>query len=278
MYLIVTSAEDAASMNIRDKLLGMADWQEVGEFDGSAVLRHGDYDMILIREIHLYQENLDRRVRDEIGNSYDCFIFASRHRSQSGIRTLTVHPLGNYGSADFGGKPGTVVPTHPRLMTNALLLLSEYASDLDFQISFEATHHGPYLETSTFFIEIGSDETAWPEPEPARRIARVLLDLPGSDITGDDDIVIGVGGGHYTPRHTDLVRRMKASVGHIIPNHAIEYLDSDMISQIKEKTGDASMVYFHKKFARAHVRKEIETLFVEQGIRLIRSSDLKDRT
>ncbi len=277
MYLIVTSAEDIASMNIRDKLLNMADWQEAGEFDGSAILEHDVYHMILIQEIHLYWENIDKAVEKATGNTYECFIFASRHRSQSGLRTLTVHALGNYGSADFGGKPGTLVPAHPKLMTKALLLLKEYASDLDFQISFETTHHGPYLDTPTIFIEIGSDENAWPEPEPARRIARVILELADSNITDDDDIVIGVGGGHYAPRHTDFIVRMKASVGHMIPNYAIEYLDSQMISQVKEKSQNASMVYFHKKSVKAAKKRELEELFAEHGIRSVRSPDLKSR-
>ena len=220
MYLIVTSAEDVASMNIRDKLQDMADWQEVGEFDGSPVLAHKEYHMILIQEIHLYWENLDLEIEKETGMTYECFIFASRHRSKTGLRTLTVHALGNYGNADFGGQPGTIVQTNPKLMTKALLLLRNEAVDLDFQISFETTHHGPYLDTPTFFIEIGSDENAWSEPEPARRIARVILELADSNITDDDDIVIGVGGGHYAPRHTDLVGRMKASVGHMVQNQA----------------------------------------------------------
>ena len=264
-------------MNIRDKLLDMADWQDAGEFDGSPVLAHGKYHMILIQEIHLYWENIDRAVEEATGNTYECFIFASRHRSQSGLRTLTVHALGNYGNADFGGQPGALVPTHPKLMTKALLLLKEKASDLDFEISFETTHHGPYLNTPTFFIEIGSDETAWPEPEPAKRIAQVILELAESKITDEDDIVIGVGGGHYAPRHTDFIIRMKASVGHMIPNYAVEYLDSQMIAQVKEKSQGASMVYFHKKFAGGAIRKELEALFAEQGIRLVRSSDLKPR-
>ncbi|MCK5024049.1 MAG: D-aminoacyl-tRNA deacylase [Thermoplasmata archaeon] len=277
MYLIITSAEDTASMNIRDKLLNMADWQEVGTFDGSAILEHDVYHMILIQDIHLYWEDPDKAVEKATGRKYECFIFASRHRSQSGLRTLTVHALGNYGNADFGGKPGTLVPVHPKLMTKALLLLKEYASDLDFQISFETTHHGPYLNTPTFFIEIGSDENAWPEEEPAVRIAQVILELADSSLTDDDDIVIGVGGGHYAPRHTDLVERMKASIGHMIPNYAIEHLDSQMIAQVKEKSQGASMVYFHKKSLKAAKKRELEELFAEHEIRSVRSPDLKSR-
>ena len=274
--MIVTSAEDVASMNIRNKLLNLEDWKEVGSFDGSAVLEHGQYHMILIQEIHLYWEELDKAVEADTGNTYDCFIFASRHRSKTGLRTLTVHPLGNYGCADFGGRPDTVVPAHPRLMTNALLLLKEKASDLDFEISFEVSHHGPYLSTPTFFIEIGSDESAWPEEEPARRIAQVLMELPDSNLTSQDEIVIGVGGGHYAPRHTDLVFRMKASIGHMVPNYALEHLDEQMVSQLKEKCG-AEKVYFHKKFAKAAVRDRVKELFSQQGINSVRSKDLEPR-
>jgi len=277
MYLIVTSAEDAASMNIRDKLLNMVNWQEVGKFDNSEVLEHGNYHMILIQDIHLYWENIDKAVEKATGNTYECFIFASRHRSQSGLRTLTVHALGNYGSADFGGQSGMIVPTHPRLMTKALLLLKKHASDLEFEISFETTHHGPYLETPTFFIEIGSDESAWPEEEPAGKIAQVILELDESKITDEDDIVIGVGGGHYAPRHTDFVVRMKASVGHMVPNYAIEHIDRQMITQIKEKSQGAGMVYFHKKSVKAEKKRELEALFAEHEIRSVRSPDLNPR-
>ena len=277
MYLVVTSEEDVASMNIRDKLLGMVEWKPVGEFDGSPVLEQGNYHMVLIKDIHLYWENIDKAVKEEIGITYECFIFASRHRSESGLRTLTVHPLGNYGSADYGGSSGKVVPTHPRLMTKALLLLRKYAADLDFNISFETTHHGPYLDTPTFFTEIGSDEKAWPEVEPAKAIASVILDLDKKDITEKDEVGIGVGGGHYAPRHTDFVERMRASIGHMVPNYALEHLDSEMIAQIIKNTKECEFVYFHKKAMKKPRQRELETLFAEHGIRSVRSKDLISR-
>ncbi len=276
MHLIVTSAEDIASMNIREKILDMAPWKETGLFDGSPVLSNGQYQMVLIQDIHLYWDNLDTAVMDATGMNYDTVIFASRHRSKSGLRTLTVHPLGNYGPADFGGKPETIVPPNPRLMTAALLLLQEKAGDLDFEISFEVTHHGPYLETPTFFIEIGSNEAAWPEPEPARRIASVLLELPESKTTHEDDIVLGVGGGHYAPRHTDFINRNKASMSHMVPNYALKHLNDDMVSQLKKKTG-AEKVYFHKKYANAETRKRVGELLASHGFEAVRSRDMRPR-
>ncbi len=278
MHLIVTSAEDVASMNIRSRLLEMADWKESGEFEGSAVLTHGNYQMILIKDIHLHREYLDRDVENVLGKRYDTFVFASRHRSESGLRTLTVHALGNYGNADFGGQPGKLVLTNPRLGTQALLLLRRYGDGLGFGISFEASHHGPYLETPTFFIEIGSGPDAWPEPEPAKAIARAILDLEKEDITGDDSIGIGFGGGHYAPRHTDVAERMKISMGHIVPDHAIGRVDGPMLDQIIEKTPGVSVAYFHKKAVRNPRKAELVAMLEERGVRAVRSSDLEPRT
>jgi len=278
MHLIVTSAEDIASMNIRARLLEMAAWTESGQFEGSAVLAHGNYQMILITDIHLHRENLDRDVEKVLGKKYDTFVFASRHRSESGLRTLTVHALGNYGDADFGGRPGKLVPTNPKLMTQALLLLKKHGEGLGFGISFETTHHGPNLETPTFFIEIGSGPDAWPEPEPAKAIARVLLGLDKADITGDDTIGLGFGGGHYAPRHTDVVERMKISMGHMVPDYAIDRVDGPMLDQIIEKTPGVSVAYFHKKAVKQPKRGELEAMLGERGIRVVRSEELVPRS
>jgi D-aminoacyl-tRNA deacylase len=277
MHLIVTSAEDIASMNIRDKLLSMASWKESGTFEGAPLFRHGNLDMILIRDIHLNREYLDKDVKKATGNRYDTFIFASRHRSESGLRTLTVHALGNYGNADFGGQPGKLVPTNPRLMTQALLLLKKYGANLGFGISFETTHHGPYLETPTFFIEIGSGPDAWSEPEPAKAIAQVLLELDNDGITRYDAIGIGFGGGHYAPRHTDVVERMKISMGHMVPDYALEHLDEGMIDQAIERTPGASVAYFHKKAVKSVRKKELEALLSDRGIKIVKSADLLPR-
>lgn len=277
MHLIVTSAEDVASMNIRDKLLNLTSWKESGNFEDSPILRHGNHDMVLIQDIHLHREHLDRDVEKATGNRYDTFIFASRHRSESGLRTLTVHALGNYGNADFGGQPGRLVPTNPRLMTQALLLLKKHGANMGFGISFETTHHGPYLETPTFFIEIGSGPDAWPEPEPAKAIARVLLELDNENITGNDAIGIGFGGGHYAPRHTDVVERMKISMGHMVPDYALEFLDEKMLDQAIERTPGATVAYFHKKAVKSVRKKELEGWLSDRGIRTVRSADLEPR-
>ena len=162
-------------------------------------------------------------------------------------------------------------------MAQALLLLAKHGKSLDFGISFETTHHGPYLETPTFFIEIGSGPEAWPEPEPAEAIARVLLDLEREEITAHDAIGIGFGGGHYAPRHTDVVRRMRISMGHMVPDYALERVDGPMLDHLIERTPGVSVAYFHKKAVKGPRKKELEYLLAERGIRSVRSVNLEPR-
>lgn len=279
--IILTSAEDIASMNIREHLLSARDWAEKGIFEGNPVFGHGSFTMIKINEIHLYFDNMDQKVKRQLGFEPDLIVVASRHKSAAGVRTLTVHPLGNWGTADFGGRPGTLVPTAPRQMTHALNLLKKKAGHLDFQITFEATHHGPYLETPLFFIEIGSDESAWPEKEPAKAISEVILSLDtaksGPISTADDMICIGIGGGHYMPRISEVAETHKMSFGHMVPAYALEYIDEAMIRQAMERTPGVEHVYFHRKGMSKPRHRELRELCEGIGLMPVSSKDVEER-
>ena len=281
--VILTSKEDIASMNIRDHLLKMRDWKEIGIFDKNPALGSGPFTMILINEIHLYFDNIGRKVSRQLGFEPELIVVASRHKSQMGLRTLTVHPLGNWGNADFGGKPGTLVPTAPREMTHAHNLLKKKARHLDFKVTFEATHHGPYLKTPLFFIEIGSDENAWYEKEPAKIIADVILSLDRSSsetkpiLTADDIICIGIGGGHYMPRISEVAETHKMSFGHMIPGYALEHIDEAMIRQAMKKTPGVSHVYFHRKGMSKPRHRELRSLCEEIGLMPVSSKDVEER-
>jgi len=189
--LFICSEQDAASVNVRGKLLAKADWREGEAFEGIPTYSLGDIRLLTIRHEHLYRDNIDNDAADFFGERPDVVIYLSRHRSESMHRSLTVHPIGNYRQADFGGRPATLVYSAPAEMTAAMRLLKEKAARLDYATSFEATHHGPYLETPTFFIESGSDETAWKDENAAEAIAEALLEMhPATGRVG-----IGVGGG-----------------------------------------------------------------------------------
>jgi len=269
--LIVTSSEDPASMNIRARLLEMSGWTEKGEFASHPVLVKEDFRMVQVDRIHLEEDYIDDRVARETHDSVEVVIFASRHRAESRIPTLTVHPIGNYSSADFGGKPGTLCRSSPQLMTSALRGLVARAKGLGFNVSFETTHHGPIVNSPAFYIEIGSYEELWGREDAAEAIAETIMSVRNESYPA----VLGVGGGHYAPRYTEITLSRKASFGHMAANYALESLDSSMIQQMATKSDGARKVYFHKKSMPKPAYRELRERFASCGVEEISSEDLE---
>ncbi|HWH08205.1 MAG TPA: D-aminoacyl-tRNA deacylase, partial [Candidatus Thermoplasmatota archaeon] len=172
--LVLVSRADPASLTIRDALLAMREWREVGAFHGLPVRASGDFLMAEVEPLHLECDLVDRALR-AAGFAFDAVLFASKHRAESGKPALTVHPIGNYGAAEHGGLPGRLVPAPPVLVARILRRLHAEAQGTRHQATLEATHHGPYLETPACFVEIGTDEAAWRDPALGAKVARAIL-------------------------------------------------------------------------------------------------------
>ncbi|MCJ7489688.1 MAG: transposase [Thermoplasmata archaeon] len=269
MKLIVTSSEDTASMNIRERLLDLKDWMEDGRFAGHPALVADDFLMVHVDRIHLDEDHIDGRVGSELGKSISTTIFASRHKSESKIPTLTVHPVGNFSKAEFGGVDGTLSPASPQLMTEALRTLARNAEDLDFKVSFETTHHGPLTDGPAFYIEIGSHDELWTRQDAGAAIAKTILEAEDKEYP----ILTCVGGGHYAPRFTDLALSRKIAVGHMAANYALDALDERNILQMSEMSGSTKKVYFHRKSMPKPVYKNLVERFASFGIEEVRSDD-----
>jgi len=269
--LILTSSEDNASMNIRARLLEKPGWSESGAFEVHPVLVNGDFLMVQVDRIHLDEDYVDDRVSQALGVAVDVIIFASRHRAESRIPTLTVHPIGNYTSADFGGKPATLCRTSPHLMTSALRALANNAKGLGFNVSFETTHHGPSVNSPAFYIEIGSYEELWGREDAAQAIAESIMSVKDQG----HPVVVCVGGGHYAPRFTEIAITRKVSIGHMAANYALEGLNDDMIRQMAEKSAGATKVYFHKKGMPKPAYRQLRERFASCGLEEISSDDLE---
>ena len=182
-----------------------------------------------------------------------------------------VHPIGNFGEAEFGGKPKTLVPSSPHLMTQALRILRDKARDMDYAVSFEATHHGPFLSTPTFFIEIGSQESSWRDEEAGKVIAETILETHATDYP----VAIGVGGGHYVPRITDVALDRKISFGHMVPTYALSYFTTEMAEEAVRQSMDADIEYFHKKHLRGGQYTKWKGVFSDMGCEPKRTADLE---
>ena len=267
----MTSSEDPASMNIRRRLEGMRDWREEGSFSGHPVLVSDDLLMVRVDRIHLEEDHIDGRVRSELGADVDVTVFASRHSSESGIPTLTVHPVGNYSTADFGGEAGVLSPSSPHIMTSALRELAARGGGLGFDISFETTHHGPITDGPAFYIEIGSDERNWGREDAAEAIAGSILSARAVNAP----VVVCVGGGHYAPRFTEMALSRKVSVGHMAANYALDSLDEGMIGQMVSKSAGAAKVYFHRKGMPKPAYRELRERFAACGMEEVSSGDFE---
>jgi len=269
--LIVTSSEDSASMNIRERLQEMRDWREEGTFSGHPVLATDDHLMVRVDRIHLEEDHIDGRVAEELGTRPSTTVFASRHRSESRIPTLTVHPMGNFSTADYGGVERTLSPSSPQLMTEALRRLASNADGLDFKVSFETTHHGPLTDGPAFYIEIGSYGEMWTRRDAAEAIAKTILETEGTEYP----VAICAGGGHYAPRFTDIALTKRVAIGHMAANYALDSLDDAAILRMSERSDNAKMVYFHRKSMSKPVYRELVGRFASLGIQEISSNDLQ---
>ncbi|MDD1772845.1 MAG: hypothetical protein LUQ09_07985 [Methanomassiliicoccales archaeon] len=275
MRLLVASTPDLASMNLKERLLEAAEWTARGQFQGRPFLVHDDLCMVTTDVLHLHLDHFDRQVMEGTGTDIEDVVFLSKHRAASGTPTLTVHPIGNYGKADYGGREGTLTPSSPAFLSGMLREISRTAKGLPFQVSYEVTHHGPFLDRPTSFVEIGSDETNWGNEGAAKALAEALLHFR----PGKGPVVIGVGGGHYAPRFTEVTLAKEVSFGHMVPKHVLDAGDDEHALSCIQKAMKASgtdAAYLHKKsFSKPDARRYRE-MIESAGYRILESSDLKD--
>ncbi len=257
-------------MSQQRALLALATWEEAPAFEGRAAYRRGNALLVTIPESHLYRDHLDRDLARAYGAAPELLVYLSKHRSESRTPSLTVHPIGNPKAAEFGGRPGALVPAAPHWMTAALRRLRVEARELSYEVTFESTHHGPYLETPTFYIEQGSTGKEWSDPDAAAAIARTLLDLEPID----GPVAVGFGGGHYAPRHTEVALARRVAFGHLIPGHALEGLPDSVLAQAVTRTPGATLAYLHRKSLGKPETRTLEARLAALGLRVVHEADL----
>ena len=280
MNLIIASEADPASINLRDRLLEKAEWKEEGEFEGQQIWHlsknYGDFclagtRLITIDKLHIHAERIDQKWFEETNIKIESIVFLSRHRAASGRPSLTVHPVGNWGKADYGGLPGEVSGASPVWMTG--LLLNIYANRLPgYDVCFEATHHGPLVETPTMFLEIGSSENQWELKEPAEALVKSLLELePAKGIK-----VVGIGGGHYTPRFTQATLSHQVCLGHMVANYGVPSLTPEILNNAIKASG-ADGIYFHRKGMKKPDYRKWKDYAEKEGIKIFSQADYEKR-
>lgn len=246
-----------------------------------------DIFLISIQDRKITHENLDVEVENELGISPTLAIFISRHTSKTGEPTLTVHPIGNYGKAEFGGKAEALVESSPKVMTKLLRNLNKNAKQkkIYHKVCFEVTHHGPYLNVPTLFIEVGSTIEEWKKQKPAKIVAQAINDLLENkyhekDFSNEIPVLIGIGGGHYAPRFSDVALEKNTAFGHMIPNYQIVSgnLNDEIIKKTINATPNFSGMYIHKKSMKKSQVSHLKKWFNKREIAVISSKELSNLT
>ena len=119
------------------------------------------------------------------------------------------------------------------------------------------------------------DSVSLGDKDAARAVAQALLEVQEVSYPR----AVGVGGGHYAPRFTEVSLARKISFGHMLPGYAMDLNDpaslSEMIARALEATG-TDLAYVHKKSMKRSEAAMISGLVADLGGRVIDSSDLQD--
>ena len=261
--LIVASRRDLAAQNIAQHLIRDHDFQPVS----ANLLRSGD--------IFLKHVDTDGVHTSDLGVDFkpEAVIFASRHRSESGDPTLTVHWPGNPTSrADLGGNPKSLSFTDPPRLRAALLAMDEARETkrLNYAVTIEATHHGPTeLGVPTLFVEIGSGEEQWNDPEAAACAGQAIWTAATSPSKGK--VAVGFGGGHYSNKHCAAIRKEGYAFSHILSKYFFDEYDENIVRMAFTRTpGECRTAVIDWKGVRGSDRAGLLESFERMNIEIVR--------
>ncbi|MFX0100236.1 MAG: D-aminoacyl-tRNA deacylase [Candidatus Hodarchaeota archaeon] len=253
--VIVTSTEDIAGTNLKIRLVSEWKWEKVANTTKALEILHSnefDCYLITLEEPLVESKNLDSYC-DALNIDVLCYIYASRHKSESGDPALLTHVTGNWGTrADLGGEPREIAFSSAFLLKKAFSTLLEEKEKIgdklsEFVVNLEVTHHGPTnLKAPLIFVELGSDERNWNHPDGIVMVSNVIMKLVKDlkdvnfnfeklipDLNG---IGIGFGGPHYAATFDRVMQKCNVSFSHIVPKYALKDITREMVEMALERT------------------------------------------
>jgi D-aminoacyl-tRNA deacylase len=235
MTLILASTKDLASMNIAQQIIQHYKFEEGSEsFHQNPIylkkIKGHEVRLLFIKKNLIYTQFITDFFTPQL------LIFVSRHSSASGIPTLSVHTPGNLGKAEFGGVPEKISVSPASAMKDALIEMVNAKEEmkLDYEISYECTHHGPSLDVPTMFTELGSSPREWKDLKAAEAVAHATMAAVSK--RSSYPAVLGIGGPHYNKKFTKIALTTEKAFGHMIPKYAISKVNAEMIKHCVERT------------------------------------------
>ncbi|MEM2780913.1 MAG: D-aminoacyl-tRNA deacylase [Candidatus Bathyarchaeia archaeon] len=238
LILLAASKKDQASMNITKKLLEGYPFKPCEETFKDAEIYALEKNGQNVRLAVLDGELIHAQTITDFSPSIELIIFLSRHSSEKGIPTLSVHTPGNLGKAEFGGITRKLSVAPANAMKTALKVMAQLAKEkvLAYKVSYECTHHGPSLDAPAMFVELGSTPKQWADMEAAKVIAHAAMETVANFKKREAQAAIGIGGPHYNEKFTKIALESNIAFGHIIPKYTIPEIDEEILSQCVQKT------------------------------------------
>ena len=235
MILIVASKKDIAGMNIAQEILGHYGFEKLAETFHQSPAYSKTVQNLEVKLLFVNEEIINTQFITDFFTP-ELLVFVSKHSSVSGIPTLSVHTPGNLAEAEFGGIPRKVSISPAAAMKDALLEMAKLKKEigLEYEVSYECTHHGPSLDVPSMFAELGSSLKQWKDLKAAEVVAHAAM--AAISRRSSYPTALGVGGPHYNAKFTEIALNTQTAFGHIIPKYAIPQVDIEIIKQCVERT------------------------------------------
>ncbi len=269
MFLIAASKKDIAGMNISQQIIDHYEFEKSSKsFQRNAVyfkeLQGKEIKLVFLEDETIFAQHISDHFSARL------LVFVSRHSGSAGIPTLSVHTPGNLTErADFGGLPKRVSVSAPCAMKNALVEMAfrKEKMNLNYEVSYECTHHGPSLDVPTMFAELGSSQEQWKDLKAAEAVAHAAM----SAILNETkySAALGVGGPHYNSRFTKISLSTDIAFGQIIPKYAIPQVDANVVRQcIRRNSEKVDTAIFDWKGMRGSDRERLAAALKNMGIKI----------
>lgn len=231
--MILASTDDLASRTLAEALINGHGFESTGvSLLGRPVYQKGSFLLYSFEGLIVRPPELDTYFNPQ------AYIFLSRHSAESGTASLTAHTVGNFSrETKFGGKPRELGKVNPDLLKNYMVALSSRKGKVGgYQITIEATHHGPTsLSKPVLFVEIGSTEKNWGDGAAAGVVADSLMEsLMERKVWSK--VALGFGGTHYPEKFTGMLAEGDTALSFVVPRYALKDVDEKMMGEMLAKT------------------------------------------
>ena len=238
MIVIAGSSKDTASSTIKKQIIKNCSFEKTAESFQNTPIFSSQIDGKAVKLATLRDETTYAQDITDFFTDAELIVFMSRHSSASGTPTLSVHTPGNLKEAKLGGISRNVSISPANSMREALKTMARMRDEmqLEYEVCYEVTHHGPSLDVPAMFVELGSSFEQWKDTKAAKAVAHATIESISSFDRFPAKAVLGIGGPHYNEKFTKIALNENLAFGHMIPKYAIAGLDTEMLKQCIEKT------------------------------------------